>query len=103
MRRSHAARRMRNSSSVNHSGIRRRDGPRSTPRATAPPPPSLTSASPYHRVLEALGTALSSLRPVARQPDSSPTAADAITSGANYPLYVVTAVADGEMSGCVAG
>jgi flavin reductase (DIM6/NTAB) family NADH-FMN oxidoreductase RutF len=40
---------------------------------------------------------------VATQPDSSPTAADAITSAANYPIYVVTAIADGEMSGCVAG
>ncbi len=40
---------------------------------------------------------------MARQPDPSPTAAEAITSAANYPIYVVTAFADGEMSGCVAG
>jgi flavin reductase (DIM6/NTAB) family NADH-FMN oxidoreductase RutF len=40
---------------------------------------------------------------VARQPDSSINAADAITSSANYPLYVVTVVAEGELSGCLAG
>jgi flavin reductase (DIM6/NTAB) family NADH-FMN oxidoreductase RutF len=40
---------------------------------------------------------------VDRQWDSSTTASNALTSSANYPLFVITAAADGEMSGCLAG
>jgi flavin reductase (DIM6/NTAB) family NADH-FMN oxidoreductase RutF len=36
------------------------------------------------------------------EPDTS-TPADSITSPANYPLFVVTAVADGRRSGCLVG
>jgi flavin reductase (DIM6/NTAB) family NADH-FMN oxidoreductase RutF len=40
---------------------------------------------------------------MAELPDTSSAAADAVTNAANYPLYVVTAIAGGEMSGCLVG